>query len=68
VALEGVERHPQRDRGLLTTKGDARHGSGRVELLDTIKAQALVAYENVRVARCSRRSAATRPVVRIDGS
>jgi hypothetical protein len=40
----------------------------RIELLDTIKAQARAAYEKGRAARCSPRSAAARPVVGIVGS
>jgi hypothetical protein len=41
-------------------------GGLRVELLDTIKAQALAAYDDVRAARSSRRSTATRPVIALD--
>lgn len=40
----------------------------RVELLDTIKAQALAAYEEARTRRLSTDSAARRPVLAVDGS
>jgi hypothetical protein len=44
-------------------------GSGlRVELLETIKDQALAAHQEVRAARHSRRCAATRPVLAVDRS
>ncbi len=47
--------------------GIAKGRGLRVELLDTIKTQALDAYEDVRAARRSRRSTARRPVVAVDG-
>ena len=47
--------------------GIAKGRGLRVELLDTIKAQALGACEEVRATRRSRRSAAPRPVLAVDG-
>jgi hypothetical protein len=44
-------------------------GSGlRVELVDTIKAQAVAAYEEIRATRRSPRPAAAGPVLAVDGN
>jgi hypothetical protein len=40
----------------------------RVELLDTIKAQALAAHEEIRITRVSRESAAAPPMLAVDAS
>jgi hypothetical protein len=61
---EGCERVTERGADVGLVDG----GGLRIELLDTIRAQALAAYENVRAARCSRRSARARPVVGVVGS
>lgn len=47
----------------LTTDG----GWLRVELLDTIKAQAYAGYEAAKPARLSKPSAASRPMLAVDG-
>ena len=47
--------------------GIARGRGLRVELLDAMKAQSLAACEELRATRRSRRSAATCPVLAIDG-
>jgi len=61
---EGRERITKQAAGI----GLVRGGGLRVELLDTIKAQALAVHDQVRAARLSRGSAAPRPMVAVDGS